>query len=777
MKRFILFISILFLGLAYVTNAQTTVSLPDTNVAVGPTTLNIPITVQNFNNVGAISLTISYNAAVLDFQGIENSAAAGFSVNESNGNIILGWFSPDGVTPISIPSNGKLLDLKFNYTNGSSNLNFVTTNGRCEISSLTSAIIPTTFTSGQVSSPVRISLDHVKASVGDTVSVPLRAFNMVNAGAISLQIDYDNTVLQFLGLENDAVGFTQVNAAGGKLTMGWFSNNNQGLDIVDGVMANLRFVFNGDASNLSFFTFDGASEISDIDLNIIDAEFISGSVTTNRNVSLPTLEANPNTSVSFPLTVTNLSVGSANIDLLYDPAVLTFTQLTNSAGDGATANVVSPGRLRIGYFDSNPDTSTGTLFNLEFTFTGDSSGLTFDLAQTSITDELGSFYTGYDIVNGFIRVIQATAPVFTAELPDTTIFEGQNLSFTYTATDADGDTLSFSLVAPPAGAAIDSASGLFTWTPGFDQAGTHEIIAVVSDGVLTDTSRTSLVIVADSNRTLAFTAVMPNTTVQETDTLTFDYDASDPDSVAVTYALVTPAPAGAAIDAATGILTWVPTFDQAGTYNIIVSASDGVNTIVDTAVVTVTNRNRNPVFVNVLDRDSVLYPNPGNFTFQYTATDPDSDPVFFSLLGTESKATISSDGLLTYTANDTLDIDTLTVVVRDAFGGADTTVTILSSIDAIIPRVGLPTEFALNQNFPNPFNPSTMIQFQLPKESHVTLKVYNLLGEQVYSVVNEVLPAGYHEYSFNAVNMSSGIYIYRIQAGDFVSTKKMTLIK
>jgi hypothetical protein len=686
MKRFIIYISILFLGLAYVTNAQTTVSLPDTVVTVGPTTLNIPIKVQNFNNVGAISLTISYDPSVLTFQGIENGAAASLSVNEaSTGIISIGWFS-DGSKPFSVPSDGKLTDLKFNYKSGNSALTFVTANGKSEIASFSGSILATNFVSGSISSPVKVSLDHIKASVGDTVSVPIRALNLQNVGSISLSINYDSSVLDFVGVKNDSVGFSQVNAAGGKVNLAWFASNNTPLNKLNNVLTELRFKLKGESSALSFFTFNGATEIADIDAKIINVTFVNGSVSTDRNVSLPTIQANPNTNVTFPLTVTNLSVGSANIDLSYDPAVLTFVKINNIAGDGAAANVVSPGVLRIAYFDADPAVATGKLFDLEFSYKNGSSALSFIQANTSFTDALGAVYSSFDYVNGAVSQISAQAPVFTAVMPNVSVNEGDTLKFNYKATDVNNDTLTFALSAP--------------------------------------------------------------------------------------------APAGAAINASTGLFTWVPTFEQAGTYNVVVSVSDGSNKTVDTAVVTVVNVNRNPVFVNTPGATTVVrYPEPGKLTFKYTATDADGDTLTYSLIGASSKATITADGEFTYVANDTLAIETIRVKVADKFGGADTAVTVISSLSAVILPGTLPTAYALNQNFPNPFNPSTAIRFQLPKESYVTLKVYNLLGEQVSSIVSEYLPAGYHEYKFDASSLATGVYIYRIQAGDFISTKKMTLIK
>ncbi len=89
----------------------------------------------------------------------------------------------------------------------------------------------------------------------------------------------------------------------------------------------------------------------------------------------------------------------------------------------------------------------------------------------------------------------------------------------------------------------------------------------------------------------------------------------------------------------------------------------------------------------------------------------------------------------------------------------------------------IPTEFALSQNYPNPFNPATTIKFQLPVNSKVSLKVYDILGSEVATLVDEVKEAGYYELSFNGSGLASGTYFFRINADNFVQTKKMILIK
>ncbi len=89
----------------------------------------------------------------------------------------------------------------------------------------------------------------------------------------------------------------------------------------------------------------------------------------------------------------------------------------------------------------------------------------------------------------------------------------------------------------------------------------------------------------------------------------------------------------------------------------------------------------------------------------------------------------------------------------------------------------VPADFALAQNHPNPFNPTTQLNFALPQSGHVSVKVYNLLGQEVATLVNEVRDAGNHTVSFDASSLSSGVYLYVMQSGDFTATKRMTLLK
>jgi hypothetical protein len=89
----------------------------------------------------------------------------------------------------------------------------------------------------------------------------------------------------------------------------------------------------------------------------------------------------------------------------------------------------------------------------------------------------------------------------------------------------------------------------------------------------------------------------------------------------------------------------------------------------------------------------------------------------------------------------------------------------------------LPTSFALYQNYPNPFNPSTIIQFDIPTTSFVSLKIYNILGQEVATLVNEIRTPGKYSADFDGSKLSSGIYFYRLMVGSVVETRKMVVVK
>ncbi|MEJ5304867.1 MAG: T9SS type A sorting domain-containing protein, partial [Ignavibacteria bacterium] len=91
--------------------------------------------------------------------------------------------------------------------------------------------------------------------------------------------------------------------------------------------------------------------------------------------------------------------------------------------------------------------------------------------------------------------------------------------------------------------------------------------------------------------------------------------------------------------------------------------------------------------------------------------------------------------------------------------------------------VEIPKEFKLSQNYPNPFNPSTLIEYSVAKPEHITIKVYNVLGKEVATLVDEMKEPGVYSVRFDASNLSSGIYFYKLQSESYNAVKKMILQK
>ena len=89
----------------------------------------------------------------------------------------------------------------------------------------------------------------------------------------------------------------------------------------------------------------------------------------------------------------------------------------------------------------------------------------------------------------------------------------------------------------------------------------------------------------------------------------------------------------------------------------------------------------------------------------------------------------------------------------------------------------VPKEYVLEQNYPNPFNPATSIKFSIPKEGYVEMKLFDVTGREVAVLVSDPYKAGTYEIDFDASKLSSGVYFYRITAGEFTDTKKMILVK
>ncbi len=260
------------------------------------------------------------------------------------------------------------------------------------------------------------------------------------------------------------------------------------------------------------------------------------------------------------------------------------------------------------------------------------------------------------------------APVVDA-IANQTVAEGALLTVNPSASDADGDAISWGGSNLPSGAAVDGTSGAFTWTPDFSQAGNYSAVTLTaSDG--TDTGSASFdITVTDTGRAPVVDPIA-NQTVAENDLLAFTATATDPDGDAFTWSGVN-FPSGAAIDANSGAFTWTPGFDQAGTYsNVQVVATDAGLAAGSTSFgITVTNVNRAPSIASIADQttgEGVL------LTVTPSASDPDGDVLAYSGSALPSGASVNaSTGVLSWTPSfaDAGNYAGVTITADDNNGG------------------------------------------------------------------------------------------------------------
>jgi hypothetical protein len=149
--------------------------------------------------------------------------------------------------------------------------------------------------------------------------------------------------------------------------------------------------------------------------------------------------------------------------------------------------------------------------------------------------------------------------------------------------------------------------------------------------------------------------------------------------------------------------------------------------------------------------------------------------------GVEGPVTIPSQPFVNINSNDSIAVFYAFAIganqaeIVSAINEAQVKYSTVLSVDNKISEI--PTGYSLGQNYPNPFNPSTKIQFSINNTQFVSLKVFDILGNEVATLVNEELTAGVYQYNFDASNLSSGVYYYRLNAGSFSETKKMILTK
>ena len=403
----------------------------------------------------------------------------------------------------------------------------------------------------------------------------------------------------------------------------------------------------------------------------------------------------------------------------------------------------------------------------------------------TVTDDEDASSAGVDAVITVTSTNRAPQITLTPAGPYT-LAENVALEIAAAGTDADMDALTLSTSTLPTGATFNAATGAFAWTPTYLQAGTYSVTFYVTDGILNDSTVVTIT-VTDVNRTPAIVLNPAGPyNVTEGEELVFNPVVSDVDTDNTQTITYSELPVGATYTS--GIFNWTPNYTQHGTYTVVFTVTDNYGASANvTATINVADVNRAPEFVNTPTVGStvnveLVYDSPiVTYTFTYTAIDPDADPVEFSLEAGPDGSSITVDGVFSWAprVEQAGESYAVTVKVSDGHLYASHTVnfTVASTITSIEDKTEIPDEYELSQNYPNPFNPSTIIRFSMPEAANVVLTVYNVLGQEIASLINQTMDAGHHEVQFDASNLNSGMYIYKLQAGNFVSIKKMMLAK
>jgi hypothetical protein len=309
------------------------------------------------------------------------------------------------------------------------------------------------------------------------------------------------------------------------------------------------------------------------------------------------------------------------------------------------------------------------------------------------------------------------APVMTAVANDTTSEDSDGKAVILSASDIEGDALTYSAVSETTGLTVTISNDTLKVKPVADYFGTSSVKAFVSDGQLKDS--------------IAFSFTVLN--VQDAP-YAFDWLSIASDSINITQSNLTDA------------------------YKLKWNTSKEVdNEVVDYLIY---------VQIGKMQVEMVHDTTDTSYTITYQEF---VDNVFesFPML---SRATVR------FSISATDGIDTVKVT------GDDRVVFVNRYEYLSTESEGIPTAFALHENYPNPFNPTTTLRFDLPEVSSITLTIYNMLGQRVRTFNMQSTPAGYHTITWDATNdygeqVGAGVYLYQLQAKGFVKTRKMVLLK
>lgn len=635
---------------------------------------------------------------------------------------------------------------------------------------------------------VSVTFPTVTGAVGSSTTVPITVGDLTGLNVTSYQftLSYNKNIVEVTGIETadtkSSVGQIQHNAdlVNGKLLVAWA--NNAALT-GSGTLLKIKITFKAagmtDLDPTTTFLFNAGVPAAVITKGKATAASVQVFVD---NVTTSGLA----TEFMIPIKTTALAVAdnvlSYNFTGTFDPTKIELTgyNLVGTKGEGGQGVINynnTTGTVSFAWAKATAISGEGTLVFLKAK------------AKAKATSTVGlttfMYNAGTPVVvtaNGTITVTNKK-PAFAAATQALTGNENAALALTVVATDGDNDVLTYSATGLPTGATLSTA-GAFAWTPSYTQAGTYAVVITASDGSETATMTLNIT-VNDVNRTPTITLTPAGPyTVGEGMNLSIKAVGADLDTDNTLTLSATGLPSGSSFTAGTGDFAWTPNFAQAGSYSVVFTVKDNKNaTATVTAAITVTNVNGAPRFdvTGGKQMPDTTVKAGVNFVYTFKAIDPQGDVVNYYLNqpAPSNAIIVPSTGVFGWRPANTQ--AGKHYIVISASDGVLTTNSRIATVtvqpDLAVEENGIPTAFELFQNYPNPFNPTTNIKYALPKESRVRIAVFNILGQEVATLVNSVMPAGYHSVDFKANSIPSGMYIYKIETESFSQVKKMLLMK
>jgi len=380
-------------------------------------------------------------------------------------------------------------------------------------------------------------------------------------------------------------------------------------------------------------------------------------------------------------------------------------------------------------------------------------------------------------------------------------------SIVLSASDVDGDVLTYSASSDTSAVTITVSTNTLKLMPALNYIGTSVITVIVSDNALADTTKFNFKVI-NVNDAPVLATIDDDSTQEDSDGKGLKLSASDVEGDALTYSAVSDT-TGLTVSVLNDSISLKPVPDYFGTSIVKAFVSDGQLSDSTTFTFKVLNIQDAPKAFEwvstALDSINISQSNLGDtYSLQWgESTDVDGDSIDYLV---SAKIGVYPSELIYDTTVTTLPL-TYQEIVENVFEGMPNeratvrfTVSATDGIDTVkvtgddrvlfVNRYeylstvseGIPNEFALHENYPNPFNPTTTLRFDLPEVSDATVTIYNMLGQKVRTFNMNDTPAGYHSIKWDATNdygdpVGAGVYLYQLRANQFVKTKKMVLLK